>query len=275
MGVREFFRSFFARFNIEQTSTFAASLSYYTALSLAPLLILFITVSSKVSVDLIQTFVIQLNSLIGPDAAAAFELVLQNAKERPQLASASGVFGIITLLFSASLIFGELKTALNQILFKISSTNQDMSNWETIVHFTKSRILHIGFALCFIFIMVVSLTISSVISATFSSYQDFYRILNIGVSFIFYVGIFSLLFRYLPDKKIFWQSSLYGGTITALLFVIGKEFIGIYLGNSAIGSAYGAAGSIIVLLVWVYYSSLITFVGAHVSALLFWKENRS
>ncbi len=163
--------------------------------------------------------------------------------------SVSSIFGILTLLFSASLIFGELKTALNHILFKKIEAVPEMTTWQMVFHFLKSRILHIGFALSFIFLMVVSLTISSLISATFSSYQEFYRILNIGVSFFFYIGIFSLLFRYLPDRKIFWR-------------------------NSAIGSAYGAAGSIIVLLLWVYYSSLITFVGAHVSALLFLKDSK-
>jgi membrane protein len=179
------------------------------------------------------------------------------------------------LLLSASLIFGELKTALNQILLKKNEAPPEMSGWQVFSHFIKSRILHIGFALSFIFIMVVSLTVSSVISATFSVYKDFYRVLNIGVSFVFYVGAFSLLFRYLPDKKIYWKNCIHGGLITAVLFVIGKELIGLYLGNSAIGSAYGAAGSIIVLLVWVYYSSLITFVGAHVSSLLFWQEKNA
>ncbi|OYZ21200.1 MAG: hypothetical protein B7Y39_09690 [Bdellovibrio sp. 28-41-41] len=272
MQVRNFFKSLFARFDLEQTSTYAASLSYYTALSLAPLLIIFISISSRLSGNLLDNFISQVHAHIGPDAAAAFELIVRNAKERPDLASASGIFGVITLLFSASLIFGELKSALNNILFKAVPQTVETSNWDLVKIFIKSRILHIGFALSFILIMVVSLTISSLISATFSSYQDFYRILNIGVSFLFYVGIFCLLFRYLPDKKIFWRNSFHGGLTTALLFVIGKELIGLYLGNSAIGSAYGAAGSIIVLLVWVYYSSLITFIGAHVSALLFLKE---
>lgn len=274
MSVSSFLKSLFARFDVHQTSTFAASISFYTALSMAPLLIIFISVSSHFSVNLLENFISQVHGLIGPDAAAGFELVVQNANERPDLASTSGIFGILTLLFSASLIFGELKTALNHILFKKIEAVPEMTTWQMVFHFLKSRILHIGFALSFIFLMVVSLTISSLISATFSSYQEFYRILNIGVSFFFYIGIFSLLFRYLPDRKIFWRNSFHGGIITALLFVLGKELIGLYIGNSAIGSAYGAAGSIIVLLLWVYYSSLITFVGAHVSALLFLKDSK-
>lgn len=273
MQIRPFIRSFYARFDVDQTTTFAASLSYYTALSLAPLLILFIAVSSRMPGHLQENFVSQVQSLIGSDAAAAFEMIIKNAESRPDLASTSGIFGVITLLFSASLIFGELKMALNQILFKTKPASVEESTWQTIRHFFKSRILHVGLALSFIFIMVVSLTASSIISATFSEYQELYRILNIGISFLFYIGAFSLLFRYMPDKRIRWRNSFHGGFVTAILFVIGKEIIGLYLGNSGIGSSYGAAGSIIVLLVWVYYSSLITFIGAHVSALLFWKGN--
>lgn len=272
MQIRPFLRSLFARIDVDQTTTFAASLSYYTALSLAPLLILFIAISSQVSGQIQETFIAQVQYLVGSDAAAAFDLIIKNAKERPDLASTSGLFGVITLLFSASLIFGELKTALNQILFKTVPQATEMSAWQTVIHFIKSRILHVGLALSFIFIMVVSLMASSIISVTFSEYQEIYRFLNIGISLVFYVGAFSLLFRYMPDKKIQWKSSIYGGLVTALLFVIGKELIGLYLGKSGIGSSYGAAGSIIVLLVWVYYSSLITFVGAHVSSVLFWKE---
>lgn len=272
MRVVTFMKSFFSHFNMGQTSTFAASLAYYTALSLAPLLILSIAITSKLPGKLQENFITQIHGFIGPEAAEGFELVLQNARERSDLASASGVFGILTLLFSASLIFGELKSALNYILFKENHEIKKGTNLEIILLFLKSKFLQIGLALSFILIMIVSLTISSIISAPFSGYKEIYRFLNIGISFLFYVGTFSLLFRYLPDKKILWRHSLCGGFITALLFVLGKELIGFYLGNSAIGSAYGAAGSLIVLLVWVYYTSLITFVGAHVSALLIWKE---
>lgn len=271
MQIRPILRSIYARIDFEQTTTYAASLSYYTALSLAPLLILFITLSSQVPVHLQENFLIQIRDLIGADASSAFELILKSAKDRPDLVSKSGIFGVVTLLLSASLIFGELKMALNYIILNEKPPPVELSTWQTILSFIKSRFLHIGWALSFIFIMVVSLTASSVISASLSSYQELYRILNIAISFLFYIGAFSLLFRYMPDHRIKWKNSIYGALVTALLFVFGKELIGLYLGNSAIGSSYGAAGSIIVLLVWVYYSSLITFIGAHVSAILFWK----
>lgn len=115
-----------------------------------------------------------------------------------------------------------------------------------------NRALHVGFALSFIFALIASLLISSFISAALESEaRQFASIINIIVSFFFYIGLFTFTFRYLPDRNQAWGVSLNGGTLTAFMFVVGKEVIGAYLGNSAIGSAYGAAGSIIVLLVWV------------------------
>ena len=273
MRMKQFLTSLSDRFLVAQTTTLAASLSYYTALSLAPLLILFISISSRLDSHLQQTFISQMRSLVGPDAAETFELVIKNANERPDLASASGIAGLLTLLFSASLIFGELRVALNQIFNHMAPMSDVvLTTWQSVLKFLKQRIFHIGLVLSFLFIMIVSLMLSSVITASFSSEKAIWGSVNVLVSLIFYVTSFTLLFRYLPDSRIKWAQAFRGGFITALLFVIGKELIGLYLGNSAIGSAYGAAGSIIVLLVWVYYSALITFIGAHVSSLLLWKE---
>jgi membrane protein len=275
MPIKTFLTSLFDRFTLGQTTTLAASLSYYTALSLAPLLILFISISSKLDSHLQLTFIKQMQSLMGQDAAKTFEIIIQNANERPDLASASGVAGFVTLLLSASLIFGELKTSLNRIFQqrRQPQPEQKDSNLQAIWKFIKARFLQIGIVLSFLFIMIVSLMLSSLITASLDTHKVLWGWLNICVSLFFYVLIFSLLFRYLPDSRIKWKQAFRGGVITALLFVIGKELIGIYLGNSAIGSAYGAAGSIIVLLVWVYYSALITFIGAHVSSLLLWRES--
>lgn len=273
--IRWFFTSFFDRFQRDHTTTLASSLAYYTALSLAPLVILFVTLSSKLSPGLQQTFITQVQGLVGTDAAKTFEIVIENAKERPDLATASGLFGALTLLLSASLIFGEMKTALNLIFESSEIKDKSASTLKAILQFLKERVLNAGLALSFIFIMIVSLVASSVISATFHSEQDIWRYVNILISFVSYVGVFTLIYRYLPNRKIRWIPALKGGAITASLFVVGKELIGLYLGNSALGSSYGAAGSVIVLLVWVYYSALITFIGAHVSSLLVWRDAHS
>ncbi|MEZ0392227.1 MAG: YihY/virulence factor BrkB family protein [Pseudobdellovibrionaceae bacterium] len=272
--VTHFISSFFDRFQKDHTTTLASSLAYYTALSLAPLVILFVTLSSKLGSDLQSAFLSQVQGVVGADAAKTFEIVIQNAKERPDLATASGIFGALTLLLSASLIFGEMKEALNLIFRNPTRTAPKGSKLKGLLHFLETRLFNASLALSFILIMIVSLIASSIISANFSD-QANWRWVNIGISYLSYIGIFSLIYRFLPSPHIPWKASFQGGLLTAFLFVVGKEVISLYLGRSALGSSYGAAGSIIVLLVWVYYSALITFAGAHVSSLLLWKDSQA
>lgn len=273
MTLSLFAKSFFARFMRNQTNTFAASVAFYTALSLAPLLILFVTFTSQMSPSFRDAFEYQVQSLVGRDAAEAVNLITSNAKDRPDLASWSGFFGLATLLLSASLIFGELREAMNRIFETPIPNDDDETFCQIVFHFVRDRLWQVGLALTFVFLMIVSLIFSSVLSATFGSDQTLWTWVNVVASFVFYAGLFALVFRYLPHRRTAWRESGMGGLLTAFLFVVGKEVIGMYLGKSALGSAYGAAGSVIVLLVWVYYSALITFIGAHVSALLLISEN--
>ena len=179
------------------------------------------------------------------------------------------MIGIFTLLISASLIFGELRSALNRI-FEVRPIPPKREGFVWVLfHLVRDRVLHIGFALTFILALIVSLITTSLISATLDAEaKATAQAINIAISFVFYIGFFTLVFRYLPERHQGWLKSARGGALTAFLFVLGKEIIGLYLGSSALGSAYGAAGSIVLLLAWVYYSTLITFVGAQVSALI-------
>lgn len=272
MSAGEFFGSFFDRFQRDHTTTLAASLAFYTAFSLAPLLILFVTLSAHLPMDVQQSFLKETKELVGADAAKAVSLIIDNAKERPDLSKISGLFGALTLLLSASIIFGQMRESLNLIFEATPETPKDESILLKVWHFLEDRLLSVGLALGFIFMMIVSLIASSLLTATFDSGASIWRNINILISFVFYIWVFTMVFRYLPAKRVQWKPAAKGGFITAFLFVIGKEAIGIYLGNSALGSAYGAAGSVIVLFVWVYYSALITFVGAHISSLLLLEE---
>ncbi len=264
----KFFESFITKFTKDETTTLAASLAFYTALSLAPLVILFVTISSQFSLELQTNFINEAQTIVGEEGASAFDMIIESAKTRPDLTSIASVVGVFTLLLSASMIFGELRGALNRI-FEVEPKVQTKpglmrATWV----FIRERIVHVGVALCFILILILSLAASSFINAAESNVRSVAALVNVCISLAFYIFLFGLTFRYLPDHKQSWKRALRGGVLTAVLFVIGKEGIGLYLGNSAIGSAYGAAGSVIVLLVWVYYSTLITFVGAQVSAIL-------
>jgi membrane protein len=268
MTVARFMKSFFARFIEARTTTYAASVAFYTSLSLAPMLILFVTFTSRMSADFQKSLSYQVESLVGSDASQAINLVINGAKDRPDLASLSGLFGILTLMFSASLIFGELREAMNTIFRTTEKKEEVQTIVQIVFSFLRDRLLQIGFALGFILLMTVSLAVSMFLAANFRTSEGLWNVINTGASFLFYIFMFAVVFRYIPQSRTRWRESLFGGLITALLFVLGKELIALYLGRSALGSAYGAAGSVIVLLVWVYYSGLITFVGAHVSAVL-------
>lgn len=268
MKFKTLFLTFVDRFVEKKTTTWAASLAYYTALSLAPLLMLFLLLSSQFSYDLKKSFLSEVHALMGNEAAMGIELIIQNAKSRPDLMSTSGIIGILTLLVSASLIFGELRSALN-FIFDVDVDINDYPFLKSFWIFLKVRFFHMGLVLGFLFIMIVSLMVSTLISATLTQ-QDtpLSAVMNVVMSAALYIILFSVLFHYLPEKRTSWKRSFQGGAITALLFVIGKEVIGFYLGHGAISSTYGAAGSILVLLAWVYYSALIIFVGAHISFIL-------
>jgi membrane protein len=274
MAIRKFAQTFVTKFFNDETTTLAASLAFYTALSLAPLVILFVTITAQISPELQQNFLSEARNVVGSEAAKTFEIVIDGARERPDLSSTAGFFGVATLLFSAGLIFGELRGALNRIFAVKPSPDLNPSYLHIVGRFLRTRVLQIGVALSFIFVLIVSLIVSSIItSLTSYEHVSFVRTLNIGVTFVFYGLLFALTFRYLPDRRQPWRRALSGGFLTAGLFVLGKELIALYLGRSAIGSAYGAAGSLIVLLVWVYYSTLITFIGAQVSSLIQGKPN--
>lgn len=271
----KFIRLFFMKFSKDDTTTLAASLAFYTALSLAPLVILFVTISSQFSLELQHSFVSEAEIVVGEEAAATFNMIIESAKTRPDLTSIASLVGIVTLLLSSSMIFGELRSALNRIFDVAPHESKNEGYVHATLVFVRERLLHVGLALCFILLLIFSLAASSFINSAGSPSRSSAAIINIAVSFLSYVFLFALTFRYLPDRRQPWRQALRGGAFTALLFVLGKELIGIYLGNSAIGSAYGAAGSVIVLLVWVYYSTLITFIGAQVSAILIPPRKRS
>ena len=269
MPAGHFLSRLIEKFFKDDTTTLAASLSFYTALSLAPLLILFVAVSSHLGENLQQDFVGQTRGLVGNDAAGVVQTVVDGANRRTDLTSLAGFLGVLTLLLSGSLIFGQLRTALNRI-YSVEPPDLGLTGYTAVVvQFLRERLIHIMFAMVCILGMVASLLASSVLSSSVKiPDHTLARNISVAGSFSFYVLLFTTLFRYIPDRTQPWKPSFQGGLLTAVLFEIGKELIGIYLGRSAIGSAYGAAGSLIALLVWVYYSTLITFLGAQVSSLL-------
>ncbi len=266
---KQFANVFIDRFVASNTTTWAASLAFFTALSLAPLLVLFVTLSAQFSPSLQQKFVSEASMVVGYEAGETIKVIIDNAKERKDLSSISGFFGIITLLLSASFIFGELRAALNQMFDIKIAPSQQTGIFHVTKGYLKVYIFQMGLVFAFLFIMIVSLVMSTALSASvYTEHAVFKSFLNVLISILIYMGLFTLLFHYVPSERLTWRRAWHAGLLTALLFVGGKELIGIYLGNSALSTTYGAAGSLVVLLAWVYYSAVIVFIGAHCTSTL-------
>jgi membrane protein len=253
-------------FSKDDAMTQAAALAFYTALSLAPLLLILVWLAGLLGPTTEQRLVDELVSLIGPEGGEAIKLVIEGAQEKPHLRGIAGLAGFGTLLFSASGVFGQLQHAMNTIW------NIEAKPHQGIRGFLRKRLLSIGMVIAIGFLLMVSMAASAALSAAVNFMQGslpgtgaLWRLVDIALSIGMFTLGFAAIYKVLPDASIAWKDTWVGGLITAALFTGGKILIGLYLGNSSVGSAYGAAGSLIVLLVWVYYSSVILFFGAEIT----------
>lgn len=237
--------------------TLSAALAFYTALSLAPLLLITLAVIGLVGFDMRPGVIREINNVIGSEAAQAITAIVENVQETPRLGSFAGILGAVTLLFSASGVFAQLQISLNLIWQSAAKPSTGVWTW------VKNRLLSIGMVFTLAFLAIVSLLASAIVTFLFDqSDAVVWQTINNIVSISLFAGVFAAIFKYLPDSKLQWKHALIGGLFTSVMFTIGKYLIGLYLGQSAVASAYGAAGSLIMLLIWVYYSAVIFFMGA-------------
>ncbi|QDT55958.1 hypothetical protein Pan44_40070 [Caulifigura coniformis] len=241
-----------------------AALAFYTALSMAPLLVISLRVAALFFGDDAATGEIerQGQALIGKQGAEALQAMIENA-DNEQSGTLAAVLGVITLLFGASGVFGQLQESLNTIWEVQPRPGRGI--WGLI----RDRFLSFAMVMGSAFLLLVSLAMSTALSATVAfvghGRGDLHSLFTIGntvVGFVVITGIFAVTFKMVPDVKIAWKDVWVGAVITSLLFAIGKFALGLYLGRSSMASSYGMAGSLIVLLVWVYYSAQIVFFGA-------------
>jgi membrane protein len=257
-------RQAFAAWNAHEAPRLGAALAFYTVLSLAPLVIVVIGIAglffgrSTAQTQLLT----QVESMIGHQGAEAVKAVVQHG-ETPAYGGIAAIIGMITLLFGASGVFGELKSALD----KMSDVKPERGGglWGTI----KQRLFSFGMVLAVGFLLLVSLLVSAALAALskfVSGLLPMPGIILTSIDFALSFGaitvLFALIFRYVPAARAAWRNVWIGAAVTALLFVIGKFLTGLYLGKAAVGSAYGAAGSLVVVIVWVYYSAMIFLFGA-------------
>lgn len=252
-----------AEWNEDKAPRLAAALAYYTVFSLAPVLIIVIAIAGLVfGQEAAQGEVVnQIQGLVGRDGAEVIESALKSAhRSGPGLAS---IINLVILLFGASGVFAQLQDALNTVWEVAPKPGQGLFN------VLRQRFLSFAMVLVIAFLLLVSLVLSAGLAALSSlmngllpGFDFLWQLLNFAISFGVVTLLFAAIYKILPDAKVAWGDVWIGAAITALLFAIGKLLIGIYLGNASFGSAYGAAGSLVVILAWVFYSALILFFGA-------------
>lgn len=258
-------KSSFSSWIEDYAPSMGAALAYYTMFSIAPLLLIVISTAGFVfGEEAVRGEIFgQLRGLMGDQGAAAVEGLLASVSE-PEEGAASAVVGTILLVVGATTVFGELQNAFDRI-WRAPGKDKKGGIWELI----RSRLLSFGIILGIGFLLMVSLVFNAALAALgkwwggfFSELEALVTALNFIVSFILMTAVFAMLYKFMPRVKIQWQDVWAGATVTALLFTIGKLLIGLYIGKSAISSGFGAAGSLVVVLVWVYYSAQIFLLGA-------------
>jgi len=249
----------------DQAPTLGAALAYYTVFSLAPLLIISIALAGLVfGAEAAQGQIFdQLRGLLGDASGKAMQEIVQSASAEPKTGVVATVIGFVTLLFGASGAFGQLQASLN-IIWGVQP-----KPGRGILGIIRDRSLSFGFILVVGFLLLVSLLLTAGIAfvgkqfgAMVPGMEALIQILNSILSLAVITLLFGMMFKILPDANIAWRDVWIGAFITALLFTLGKFALGFYLGRSGVASSYGAAGSLIVLLLWVYYSSQVVFFGA-------------
>ena len=243
----------------------SASLSYYTLFSLAPMLLIIISLGGIFfGREAVQGQVYnQINGLIGSDAAKQVQEILKNAQRSGQSLWAA-VVGVVTLVIGATGTFAEIQDAINVIWGLKPKPKNGVAKYLLTRFLSFSLIISLGF------LLLVSLIVNGVLNA-FSQKAELlfsdatiyiFWVINLLVVWAVIALLFTVIFKVLPDGKIKWRDAFVGAGFTSLLFMIGKYGIGLYLGNSSVGSTYGAAGSVVIILLWVYYSALILYFGA-------------
>ena len=242
-----------------------AALAYYTMFSVAPLLLIVISVAGLAfGAEAARGEIFgQLRGMMGETGAAAIQELLESVSE-PAEGVVGTMIGAVVLLIGATTVFGELQDALDRI-WRAPARTRSSGVWQLL----RARLLSFGMILCIGFLLMVSLVASAAISAIgkwfspwFGGWEFVAQVVNFALSFGLVTAVFAMIYKIMPRVHIAWRDVWVGAAVTSLLFTLGKTLIGLYIGRSGVASTYGAAGSLVVVMVWVYYSAQIFLLGA-------------
>src|ERR1700704_1554394 len=262
--IYELLKSTYDEWSRDKAPRMGAALAYYTIFSLAPLLVIAIAIAGFVfGADAVRGQIMgQIQGLIGSESARAVQTMIQSA-HKPAHGVLATIFGVAILLIGASGVFTEMQDALNTI-WKVDTTSKT-GVWNML----KYRFLSFGMVLGIGFLLLVSLLLSATLTAVATYASSFLPIppaaihaMDFLFSVFFIAALMALIFKFLPDTKVAWGDVWVGAALTSLLFTAGKFLIGFYIGKSVTMSAYGAAGSVVIILAWIYYSAQLLYFGA-------------
>jgi membrane protein len=251
----------------DKASAQGAALAFYSVLSLAPFVMISLAfIQLFVDKQTASTeFLRQVETMVGQDGAEAIAAMIDHG-DRPAAGTFAAIVGIATLLFGATGVFVQLQDSMNMIW---DAKPKQTSSWWSFLH---ARFLSLTMVMGAAFLILVSLLFSAAISGIGKYFVNRWPGMEIlihgaheAISFVIISVLFAMMFKLLPDTHVAWRDVWFGAFVTSILFTIGKLLIGLYLGKSAVGSAYGAAGSLVVLVVWVYYSAQVLFLGAELA----------
>jgi membrane protein len=252
----------------DNATSWSASVAFYTLLSLAPLLILTVAIAGLVYDKTVAQgqLVLGLRDLLGPEIGPAIQVLLTSPR-KPATSLIATVFGIMTLFFGASAVLTELRNALNGIWHV--PANRNSTHFANLLRLAKERVYSFVMILGLGMLLLVSLVLNTWLGSieTFFGWRMFasgyfLHLTGFLISFLVITFVFAATYKLIPNVSLNWSDVGVGGVVTSLLFIVGKQLLALYMGRINLGSAYGAAGSLVVFLIWVYYSAQVFFFGA-------------
>nr|WP_232526234.1 YihY/virulence factor BrkB family protein [Lysobacter capsici] len=240
----------------------AAALSFYTLLSLAPLILMVLWLTTALYPSAQEEFFRQIGLLAGSQVESTARLIVENAENRPGTGSFAALLGTVALLVGASAVFGQLQAALNRVFRSDAKRLGGLAAW------LRKRLLSFGMVISVGFLLVVSMAVQAALQLLIAYVPDLLPVFAAVASFVLYALVFAAMYRWLPDRPVSKGRSLVGGALTAGLFMLGRSAIGLYLGQASLGTAYGPAGGLVIMLVWMYYCAVVFLLGALITAML-------
>ncbi|WP_312236893.1 YihY/virulence factor BrkB family protein [Stenotrophomonas sp.] len=250
------------RFIDADVMTQAAALAFYALLSMAPLLVLLLWLTASLYPPAQQALLGQINDVAGTSAASVAETVLSNANNQPDIGTLAGVWSTLLLFIGATAVFAQLQNALN-LIFNTSGERLD-----GLVAWLRKRVFSFGVVLALGFLLILSMTATTMLQVAFAQLPSVLPAIGYLTSLALYTVGFAFLYHYLPDRRVAWRQAFIGGAITSGLFAVGRYAIGLYIATVAPGSAYGSMGALVISLVWIYYATVVFFVGALMTAVI-------